>query len=352
MKKTVFLLFLLLPFCYLLAQPPVPNAVKPTPFTAIAQPTDGHNVIDDNDYGDQNVKNLKQFGNDNYIWVDITGDKNGFSHTSKSLQEGNRNYADVNQSGDRNRFDITQSNKTPTYTSDRNKTLIDQSGDRNEAIVNQKIKDFGTVEGKLVAKSYQSGDGNLSRQEQLGKKNRELVIQKGDNGVAKQWQGQIGTGSTKSYYNSAVILQRQKSNMSRAYQYQEGYNNDALIIQKSDRSVAKQVQLDNSTVAGPPWNENIARITQRGDDNDKNNKAYQFQYYDAVPGYTVGNYAWIDQKGSNNVAWQVQLGGQNINNIDQMGDGNVTKSLQVQGTTAMPAFSTPFNFNIPASITP
>jgi hypothetical protein len=352
MKKTVFLLFLLLPFCYLLAQPPVPAAVKPLPFTSIAQPVDDHNIIADNDLGNKNVKVLEQHGNDNYVWVDIIGgNKNGYDKASTSYQKGRRNYADLNQSGNKNRFEIYQKNNNPTYKKDRNKAYVNQSGDKNEAIITQRIKDKASIKGKLVAKVDQSGDGNRSMQEQYGKKNRALVVQDGDKGVAKQWQGEKDAGN-KAYFNSAVIVQKSKAKKARAYQYQDGFNNDASIVQKTDKSVAKQVQLNSATAKDNAWDDNVARITQRGNDADKGNRAYQIQFHDAAAAYPVGNLGTIDQKGSNNVAWQVQVGGKNVDDIVQHGDGNVTKTLQVQGSSVMPAYTLPFSFNIPAVITP
>lgn len=357
MKKTVFLLLLLLPFCYLIAQPPVPITL-PISFTSIAQPVDDHNVIDDQDIGNKNVKNLKQVGNDNYIWVDITGNRNGYDHASKSLQTGVRNYADVHQPGNKNRFEIEQTNKTPTsssVTDDRNKALIIQKGDRNEAIITQEIQNHvNAVDGKLVAKVYQGGDDNLSMQEQYGKRNRAWVVQQGTNGVAKQWQGESAT-STKSFYNNAVILQRGKADQSRAYQYQKGFSNDASIIQRTDESVAKQVQFNNNNMPdGPDWDDNVARIKQQGDNSDNGNRAYQFQYHRTV--YPIGNYATIRQKGSDNVAWQVQLGGKNVDVINQVGNDNVTRSLQIQANSDISAptpaslSSLPFSFNVPTVI--
>ena len=184
-------------------------------------------------------------------------------------------------------------------------------------------------------------------------KNRALVVQRGDRGVAEQYQGgsnNIDPG--KAYYNSAMIKQRNGAVRAKAYQYQHGFNNDALVLQSSDRSKAYQVQFNDAVAKDNSWNDNIARIKQRDDGTGlaEGNRAFQVQSYNALVD-DVGNMATINQKGSNNRAWQVQLGGKNVATTNQIGDNNHGKVLQLQtGHTGLPVGVGDLPFTLPGSI--
>ncbi len=320
MKKTIFILTLLLPVCFLFAQ---------------------NNVSLIQQYGNGSDVKVTQEGDLNYSNVYTDGDRNAMSFVS---QEGaGINDSEVGQYGNGNTVDVSQQNLyTKLY--DENTSDIYQNGNRNSASVDQVIvvtRAF-PLGGKLNADVDQNGDGNTADVGQEGLWNNARINQLGNRGIANQYQGTSKFYDGHAYISDARIRQGPRvDEFSRAQQDQVGYQNDAFIIQNSRRgSVALQVQInDVEAVMGHRGIDvNQAFIEQRGG----NNEAYQLQYYTvrAMP-----NDANVYQRGMGNFSQEVQIGGDNYSDIVQMGDRNKSKVLQRANGVSDPATTgLPFSY--------
>lgn len=320
MKKTIFILTLLLPVCFLFAQ---------------------KNVSDINQHGNGSYVEVTQEGDLNYSDVYTRGDRNAMSFVA---QEGaGINNSDVHQFGNGNSVNVSQENLyTKLY--DENNSDIYQDGHRNEAIVDQVIVASRAfpLGGKLNADIDQNGNGNKADVGQEGLWNNARINQLGDRGIANQYQGTSKFYDGHAYISDARIRQGPRvDEFSRAQQDQVGYQNDAVIVQNSRRgSVALQVQINEvAAITGHRGIDvNQADIEQRGG----NNEAYQLQYYTlrARP-----NDANVYQRGMGNYSQEVQIGGDNLSDVMQIGDRNSSKVVQRANGVSDPATTgLPFSY--------
>ena len=334
MKKTFFLLALILPVCTVIAQ-------LPEPITPVAV-----NFSDVNQVGVLNHATVTQDGTYNWSTVDTDG---WFNAESSVDQTGSMNNSTVNQDGWFNSVNVTQVNEADQTTDEKlNFSWINQLGNGNEAEVNQEHARYNgrDLPGTLDAYSLQTGDGNLSRQYQKGMRDVAIVLQFGDDGIAVQKQGNSQFMEDRNAYSSvAAIVQLSSADESEAYQHQAGVWNVAGIVQASDESIAKQEQLSDK--ADDPSNipfdlPNVAGIAQTGlGFLNEGNEAYQVQYYDGVS--AVGNWAGALQIGAENTSVQRQFGGNNVSGVFQLGGGNEAFVEQTNGATP----STPMTMPVP-----
>ena len=303
MKKTIFILTLLLPFGLLVAQV-------------------------DNNYSD----------------VYTNGDDNANSAISQ-LGIG-LNESMVRQVGDGNSVDVDQTN---LYTKEYDRTWSDikqQTGaNRNSATVMQvvTINRNIPVGGPLISEIIQHGNDNDAVVNQQGLWLNANTLQNGDNGNAGQYQGfSKYRRADKAYLSDANIIQRSNVDQgSVAEQYQTGWQNDANIDQDAYRSKAVQIQVnDKWYVTGHRGIDvNQAEIIQKG---GGSNIAYQVQYYKvrAVP-----NDANAFQNGSGNYSEEVQFGGYNESHVRQVGNGNGVDVFQNTNNVPVPGFTNPLPTN-------
>lgn len=329
MKKTVFLLALILPVCALVAQLPAPVI-----------PLDG-NLSSVVQVGDDNSYTLTQDGTFNFAEVYTNGDKNAESFVD---QDGEWNTSTVRQIGDKNWVDVTQLNNVAEGAADLNFSFIRQTGDKNDATVDQEhLGDVPPAHIRpLVAYTFQPGTGNSSTQMQKGNADLAIVYQDGTNGVAIQKQGNNGYGSDEAYASVAIIGQLSDANKSEAEQLQVGSWNVAGIVQQSDKSEARQLQKNDGVdhAFGPLDLPNVAGIIQvEGAGGHKGNEAYQVQYFDGSRDY--GNWAGAYQEGGQNYSMQVQAGGNNASGVIQVGHDNHSDVTQTSTGSSLP-FANPW----------
>lgn len=318
MKKTVFLLALILPVCALVAQLPAPVIPLDGNISAVVQ------------MGDDNSYTLTQDGTRNFAEVYTMGDKNAASAVD---QNGSWNTSTVEQNSDKSYVNVTQTNETPVNGWDLNFSYIEQSGEKHDATVYQKNATDGSVThpGPLVTYAFQDGINNSSNQEQYGKINLAIVAQAGENGTAEQYQGRSQYEAGKSFGGLAIIDQLASAKGSEAEQHQVGAWNVAGIMQGSDKSQARQLQISDMEghIGSPLEMPNVAGIIQMEGATTKGNEAYQVQYYDGTSPY--GNWAGAVQVGGHNVSLQMQAGGNNASGVLQVGDGNNSSVMQSNG---------------------
>jgi len=132
MKKTIFLLALILPVCSLVAQPP---AVSSLPDEGI-----NHSMIYQD--GDDNTADVLQDGLNNWSLIKADDDDN----THNVDQEGSKNYSYIYQEKG-NLADVTQKSKK-NKPDNINLSWIYQPGDDNSAYVVQDHN--GTDGGEVV----------------------------------------------------------------------------------------------------------------------------------------------------------------------------------------------------------
>lgn len=258
------------------------------------------------------------------------------------LQDGNDNQASVNQnSGSEN--------------TEGHQSLVEQYGDNNDAIVAQST----TAQGGAISHVIQDGDGNYANQDQnvmfgaaVGMGNQAIINQGStaafDNVGASlnnplnngenlyDAVGNIGENIEPNSQNSGsangIAFQRQDAKMSEAEihqfgvagqasnyaeQYQEGWNQNALLVQNSygtsngGGNYGKQVQLVDN---------NDAALVQLGRDN----KAYQFQT-------DRRNIALSTQRGNGNLLNTHQFGNENVAHTLQRGENNAALVVQRGG---------------------
>ena len=329
MKKTVFLLALILPVCALVAQLPAPVIPLDGNLSVVVQ------------MGIDNSYELDQVGTRNYAEVYTMGNKNAESFVDQS---GSWNTSTVEQNSNKSWVDVTQKNTAPVNGWDLNFSYIEQTGTKHDATVVQEhfAYDPPAHPGPLVAYTFQSGSGNSSTQYQKGMIDLAIVVQEGEKGTAIQMQGMNGFGTETSFGAVAIIDQVNTSKGSEAVQKQSGAWNVAGILQGSDKSHAGQLQVSDKAghIGNPLEMPNVAGIIQmEGFGYTKGNEAYQVQYYDGTSPY--GNWAGALQVGGHNVSYQTQVGGNNASGVVQMGDGNNSDVFQSNGPASLP-FSSPW----------
>jgi hypothetical protein len=302
MKKTIFILTLLLPFGFLFAQV-----------------------------------------NDNYSTVYTHGNDNAESFISQ-LGIG-LNESMVHQVGDENSVNVDQTNR---YTKQYDRTwsnIRQQTANENTATVVQLVTVNRNLPagGPLISEIIQNGDGNDALVNQRGLWLNANTLQNGNNGNAEQYQGSSKyRPQDKAYLSDANIIQRINVDQeSLAEQHQTGWQNDADIDQNAYRSKAVQIQVnDKWDLTGHRGIDvNQAEIIQTG---GGSNIAYQVQYYKvrAVP-----NVANAFQNGSGNYSEEVQFGGYNDSSVEQIGDGNAVNVLQNTQNVRVPGFAVPLPTN-------
>jgi len=343
MKKTVFLLLLLLPLCSLIAQP--------FPFTLNVVPVDVERVHTGWQIGNDNSAEGVQVGDLSYINVVIVGDDNAYSLW---LQQGDGgNFAEVEQITNNSDFYLHQKNEDGNLDN-YNSASIDQNGlgGHSATVVQEFINaegDAGTQEAWLL----QNNENNSSVQMQKGKYNTVKAVQNGTNNRVIQNQGMLPPWLAQgaAYNSDARVWQFSTADNNTSRQLQVGSQNDATIWQGYDDSYALQLQVSDADVDLLADPVNKAIINQWfGFADHTGNRAYQVQYYKAEVGGQ--NYAIVSQLGSNdNVSVQVQLGGGNDSRVWQNGEDNNMKSLQTKGMT-LSSVDMPFAVPIPFLWTP
>ncbi|TFH23456.1 MAG: hypothetical protein E4H10_12110 [Bacteroidia bacterium] len=334
MKKTFFLLALILPVCTVIAQ-------LPEPIIPVAL-----NYSDVDQVGGFNHATVSQDGTYNWSTVNTLGIGNA---ESSVVQTGSMNNSTANQDGWFNSVNVIQKNAYLQTTEENlNFSWINQLGNGNYAEVNQEHDKYNgrDLPGTLDAFALQTGNGNESMQHQKGMRDVAIVLQMGDDGTAVQKQGNSAYLDYRNAYSSyAAIVQLSHSDDSKAEQHQAGVWNIAGIIQGSDRSIAKQEQLSDKTSdpSNIPFDlPNVAGIVQEElGFLKKDNKAYQVQYYDGVS--AVGNWAGALQIGGGNVSTQLQYGGNNVSTVSQLGGNNEAYVEQTNGASP----TTPMSMGYP-----
>jgi len=335
MKKTFFLLALILPVCTVIAQLPEP-----------ATPLPG-NVSLVNQDGMWNHVTVTQDGSYNLSTVNTLGILNRESSVD---QDGGMNNSQAFQLGLGNKVAVTQANAEEEDDVDNlNFSWITQLGMGNEAEVMQDHQAYGPkpdAKGTLDAFVLQTGNGNRARQYQTGMRDLAIVYQDGRNGTAVQKQGNSQFMEGNAYSSLAVIVQESSSKGSEAHQHQVGTWNVAGILQGADDGIAKQEQL--SDLKTNPDNlldlPNVAGIVQEGlGFLDEDNEAYQVQYYDGES--TYGNWAGALQIGGDNISTQLQYGGNNLSGVLQIGLGNEAYVRQSNGAVPSTAMTMPYDWD-------
>jgi hypothetical protein len=322
MKKTFFLLALILPVCTVIAQLPEPDIPLPGNLALVDQ--DGmfnHATVTQD--GDYNLSTVNTFG--------------VFNAESSVDQTGSMNNSTVNQLGWGNTVDVTQMNGEGNTSDDNlNFSWIAQFGMNNEAEVIQQHAEYTpnpNAQGTLDAFVLQTGFNNSATQYQTGIRDLAIAVQTGSNGTAVQKQGNSDFMDGNSYSALAVIVQLPTADNSAAHQHQVGQWNVAGVLQGADDGIAKQEQLSDKSTN--PHNipfdlPNVAGIVQsEGVWFDSGNEAYQIQYYDGVS--TYGNWAGALQVGGGNISTQIQHGGNNLSGVSQHGLGNEAYVSQTNG---------------------
>ena len=236
-----------------------------------------------------------------------TSAQNGNNNEAEVLQTGMENTATTSQEGDRNDAGIQQGNfGGGNVQSNYAIGSIDQTGDDNTAQVNQRqgwaggsavsihsVEQVGnfnvglltTYNGGNFGSVEQIGDDNYANGSQANGPNHDLTIyQQGNENEANVWQG-------------------------------SGSNNTAVIMQGGD-------------IGGDINNNNgVARIDQRGSDNDAT-----IQQRQGWNSGTLFSDHSIDQLGDNNQAVFTTFNGGNTGTIDQIGDDNWASGRQSVGS--------------------
>jgi len=300
MKKTIFILTLLLPVCFLFAQSDNNSKVY------------SNGIDNEESFVSQvgvglNESDVWQLGNENSVVVDQTNDY---------LEQYDENWSNIRQNGNGNTAAVQQIVTTSPYLI-KGGTLdadVDQIGDGNDAVVKQQ----GLW---LNAKTQQNGD----------------------NGNAIQNQGMTKYSRKAALLSDANILQRTGVDRgSTAEQHQAGWQNDADIDQNAERSWANQVQVNDKKdlLIHRGWDVNQAYIKQFG---GENNVAHQMQYFEKRARPNIANAV---QNGDNHYSEEVQIGGFNDSDVHQIGDGNKVNVYQNTNNVPDPNFKhiLPFNY--------
>jgi len=308
MKRTIFILTLLLPVCFLFAQ--------------------NDNESDINQEGNGNFVKVTQVGDENYSDVYTYGNNNEKSFIN---QEGKgENWSDVIQfDGNGNSANVNQLNNY-TRTRDLAESEVFQYGNGNHANIDQIVSKHNNLypNGGIVDSWVeQSGNRNTAKVDQEGLGLKARVIQNGNASKAKIFQGTSKYYTGLAYRSDATIRQGPNaSNNSKAKQHQVGLQNDAFIKQNSGNgSIAEQIQINakGKIKTDKSFDVNNADIEQK---KGGANTAYQLQYFNNKG--TLQNRANAYQEGSRNYSHEAQFGGDNWSDVYQDGNGNTAKVYQ------------------------
>ncbi len=148
MKKTIFLLALVLPVCSMVAQPLVADLpIADVNLSTIVQ------------LGNSNAAVVTQDGLNNYSFIESLNGGNGDADVNIVDQDGGTNYSFINQNKDNTAIVVQKSDQLLEHNV--NLSWIDQSGKRNWASVTQDHN--GTTAGpdQVALEAYidQSGNG-------------------------------------------------------------------------------------------------------------------------------------------------------------------------------------------------
>ncbi len=328
MRKTIFLLALILPVCSLVAQPPAVSSL----------PDDGinHSMIYQNGNGNtadvlqdgltnwslikttegHNTHEVDQEGRKNYSYIYQKKGNEAYV-TQKNLKDmpNNINLSWINQPGEDNKAYVVQDHNGTDAGVVALEAYIWQSGDDNEATQYQGPAPDGEPEG-LWATIVQSGDHNDAFQKQKKDNNHALILQQGNNNGAVQHQD-IGNDAASD--NNAFIWQSGHNNRT-ATQVQNGTANLAIAVVPGNYNASNQEQgkPDGTKLA----ERDLAVVYQDGSRNTANQNQYGTE-----------NIAASAQHGDWNVSDQKQVGTQNLAISAQTGNGSSSKkqtSLQDQ----------------------
>lgn len=324
MKKTIFILTLLLPVCFLFAQ--------------------DDNVSDLDQLGNNNDASITQAGDLNYSKVYTDGNWNAKSFVN---QDGKgENYSRAFQDGKGNTVDVDQDNQHTNFY-DLNTSYIKQEGNWNTATVDQVVVKNGkySLGGKLDSDIRQVGNDNDAIVDQKGLWINADIRQNGKEGNANVYQGTSTYYVGDAYVSDADIVQGDKvKGESTAEQHQVGLQNDAYINQNSPKgSQAVQVQINAKRVITTHRgiDVNQAQIFQS---DGGNNAAYQAQFYNNKG--VDPNIAYAKQQGKDNFSMEVQAGGDNLSNVFQDGDGNYGMVKQNANGISAPDLTGPNPFRL------
>jgi len=239
----------------------------------------------------------------------------GFSqNTSTVLQNGTDLISGVNQAGWHNIAVQWQNpsgsgdNAAPGGVSNANQAYIDQAGSSNYGIQTQIAQDD-------LAVSKQRGNINESYQTQKDGWGKAVYVdQSGSGNIAYQTQSNAAGGSI------AGITQIGVNNW--AQQWQEGAFNEAYSLQNDFSNRSEQFQYG----VGQWDTHNVEAVDQAGSSN------YGYQEQGAN---SLGESAFLLQRGNINYSYQVQNGQSNVSNVSQYGVDHLsnTNQLGVGNTT-------------------
>jgi len=280
--------------------------------------------------------------------------------------------SDVVQSGANNEATVTQNHSETEGSLVLLKALLNQSGNDNKAMQKQgPHSQMGTVYAEIMqggnwnvasqtqykSNNYaaidQQGNGNTATQAQdvetidefEGTSNTASIVQAGDIGYALQdqhgWANEVSATQSGGSGNKSTQLQKDYSWKNIASVSQTGSDNEAVQEQIGNLNKAKIDQTGVGNYANQshasvgtrpdgvysPLNE--AEIIQMGGDGNvaTQNQVMLDGVYLAA---TDANYAFIQQDGSTNKAYQTQTGGLNHSSISQTGVGNMATVIQNQ----------------------
>jgi hypothetical protein len=315
MKKTIFILTLLLPFGLLVAQ---------------------DNISDIDQMGNGNGVTVTQTGAMNLSTVYTNGNQNSPSFVD---QVGvGKSISDATQTGDGNTVDVGQLNHF-TNPYDAANSEIDQVGNNNEATVDQWVVNHPNqfiLGGEVNSDISQDGNGNEANVDQEGLWINANIFQDGNHGEANQYQGTSAYYNGRAFLSDADIEQGPSVNGgSVAEQHQVGLQNNAEIYQDAwNGSQAEQLQINvKGTITGHRYIDvNVATIDQS---NGGNNQAYQAQFFNNQG--SSANIASVMQDGAGNYSLEVQVGGDNWSDVIQSGNNNSSDVKQNSHNVADPS---------------
>ena len=342
MKKTIFLLALVLPVCSLVAQPDIGDLpLEDVNLSVIVQVENSNSAVVTQDglnnysfihslNGDNLGNIVDQDGGTNYSYImQNKGNSAVVTQLSRQSIEHNINLSWIDQSGEGNGATVVQQHNggtagpAPVVL----EAYIDQSGDDNIATQIQGPAPGQEAEG-LYATINQSGSLNEAFQKQKKDGNYANTIQEGDNNKAEQYQD-LGAEGTVASNNVAFIWQDGNNNQT-AIQSQNGDDNWAIALVPGDGNSSYQEQGKGGTETAE---RNVAVVYQDGVGNDAVQKQYGYENIAASGQWGDINESKQYQKGTQNIAISVQTGNGTLADVqtssqDQEGERNVALILQ------------------------
>ncbi|SCX97746.1 hypothetical protein SAMN05192588_0538 [Nonlabens sp. Hel1_33_55] len=233
--------------------------------------------------------------------------RSGLENYSEALQDGSGNLLNVFQYGDRNdarstqvgvsNSGVIQQGSSNAQLGERNLGVIDQSGDANYASIQQRYDGNEAYSEQIAAAG---GLGNRSYQEQTAESNQSVgheavSTQNGNNNEVRQFQtGPSESAGNYAEANQGDVAGTDTATNAFAQQIQDGIDNNALVNQKLTNDVSYQEQIGTRNTA--TTDQNMGGIASGGDN-------YSDQYQDGTR-----NDAVTTQNGNNNVSFQEQRG--------------------------------------------